>query len=148
YEPQALSREETAGDFDREFRRKVRIVNRAWRGLMSIRGLLNPFRHGLFAWQLLSHKLLRWLVPVLMLIALVTNGFLLGEHSIYRLAFGLQIAFYTLAGTGALLRRSRNLATIFYIPYYFCLVNAASVLGILEAYRGKTYTTWSTARAD
>jgi len=32
------------------------------------------------------------------------------------------------------------------IPYYFCLVNVASARGILDAFRGKTYTTWTTVR--
>jgi hypothetical protein len=53
-----------------------------------------------------------------------------------------------MAATGALLRDRSNLLRLLYVPFYFCLVNLASMRGILEAYRGKTYTTWSTARAD
>jgi hypothetical protein len=37
---------------------------------------------------------------------------------------------------------------IFAVPYYFVMVNIASARGIAEAYRGKTYTTWTTARAS
>ena len=73
YEPAARSYERAADDFGKEFRRKVRIVNRAWRALWRLRGLLNPLRHGLFAWQLLSHKLLRWLVPVQLAALLAVN---------------------------------------------------------------------------
>lgn len=148
YEPSALSWEETAGGFAKEFRRKVRIVNRAWRALMSMTDLLNPFRYGWFAWQLVSHKLLRWLVPVFLLVAFVANAFLLREHVVYTVTFAAQALFYGLAGFGAVLRGRDHLAMPLYIPYYFCLVNLASARGILEAYRGTTYTTWSTARAD
>jgi cellulose synthase/poly-beta-1,6-N-acetylglucosamine synthase-like glycosyltransferase len=148
YEPAAASWEETAEGFDKEFRRKVRIVNRAWRALMTMKGLMNPWRYGRFAWQLVSHKLLRWLVPVFLLAALAANVALAGEHAVYGVTLGAQILFYALAATGALARDRSNVTRLLYVPFYFCLVNLASMRGILEAYLGKTYTTWSTARAD
>jgi cellulose synthase/poly-beta-1,6-N-acetylglucosamine synthase-like glycosyltransferase len=148
YEPTALSWEETAKGFDKEFRRKVRIVNRGWRALMSMKGLMNPLRYGRFAWQLVSHKLLRWLVPVFLMVALTANAVLIREHAVYGATFSAQLLFYGMAATGAFLRDRGNLMRLLYVPFYFCLVNLASMRGILEAYRGKTYTTWSTARAD
>ncbi len=148
YEPEAVSVEEAAGSFEKEFRRKVRIVNRAWRAMMSMRPLLNPFRHGFFALELISHKLLRWLVPVFLITLLGLNVLLLDRHPVYWMTFAAQVVFYGLALVGAVLRRRGELALPLYIPYYFCLVNLASARGILEAYQGKTYTTWSTARAD
>lgn len=147
YEPEAVSVEEAAGSFDKEFRRKVRIVNRAWRATMSMKYLLNPFRHGLFAWALISHKLLRWLVPVLLAGILATNIALMRYDLAYLATLLLQIAFYGLAVAGWQIRRRRDLPLPLYVPFYFCLVNIASAKGILEAYQGKTYTTWSTARA-
>lgn len=148
YEPLARSYESAAKDFQREFRRKVRIVNRAWRALMTMRPLLNPFRYGFFAIELISHKLLRWLVPVLLVGVLATNLFLLGTAPIYTLALVAQVALYALALLGYAMRRRERMPAILSVPYYFCLVNVASALGIFEAYRGKTYATWSTARAQ
>jgi cellulose synthase/poly-beta-1,6-N-acetylglucosamine synthase-like glycosyltransferase len=148
YEPLARSYESAAKDFQREFRRKVRIVNRAWRALMTMRSLLNPLRYGFFAIELISHKLLRWLVPVLLVGVLVTNLFLLGTAPIYTLALVAQLALYALALLGYAMRRRERMPAILSVPYYFCLVNVASALGIFEAYRGKTYATWSTARAQ
>lgn len=147
YEPEARSYERAAGDFDKEFRRKVRIVNRAWRALLGMRGLLNPVRYGFFAFQLVSHKLLRWLVPVFMAGLLILNALLLDEGSIYRLAICFQTIFYLLAALGYAARRRRSMPALLSIPYYFCLVNLASALGIVDAFRGRTYTTWTTARA-
>jgi glycosyltransferase involved in cell wall biosynthesis len=148
YEPQARSIENAAGDFAREFRRKVRIVNRAWRAMMTLKGLLNPLRYGLFSLQIFSHKLLRWLVPVFLVVCLVANVAIAGRHWFYAAALGIQLAFYGLAAIGHLLRRRRSVPRIFAVPYYFVMVNIASARGIAEAYRGKTYTTWTTARAS
>ena len=146
YEPAAVSVEEAAGTFDKEFRRKVRIVNRAWRAVMSMRSLLNPQKYGQFAFQLISHKLLRWLVMPMLVVTFVTNALLVGEGGIYTLAFFGQLVFYGLALIGASLVGTGPLPRVLFIPYYFCLVNFASLRGIIEAYRGRTYTTWSTSR--
>jgi len=147
YEPDAVSVEDAAGSFDKEFRRKVRIVNRAWRATMAMKQMLNPFRFGFFSLQLLSHKLLRWLVPIFLAVILGTNIALFSAGPIYQATLAVQLAFYALALIGAMLEGQRN-SVVFYVPYYFCLVNVASIFGIFEAYLGKTYTTWSTARAD
>jgi cellulose synthase/poly-beta-1,6-N-acetylglucosamine synthase-like glycosyltransferase len=146
YEPRAVSVEKAAGDFEREFRRKVRIVNRAWRAMLSMKELLNPLRYGFFALELLSHKVLRWLVPLFLAALLVVNAALVGSGWIYALAMAAQGAFYLLALVGYAARRSASLPALVSIPYYFCLVNVASARGILDAFRGKTYTTWTTVR--
>ncbi|MDH4071467.1 MAG: glycosyltransferase family 2 protein [Gammaproteobacteria bacterium] len=146
YEPEARSYERAADNFDKEFRRKVRIVNRAWRALLRLKALLNPLRYGLFSFQLISHKLLRWLVPLFLASLFVVNLAVLGRHSIYRIALAGQLVFYLLAFAGYLARHRASLPALLSIPYYFCLVNLASALGILDAFRGKTYTTWATAR--
>ena len=148
YERAAISIEEAAGSFEKEFKRKVRIVNRAWRATMRMKRLLNPLRYGMFAWQLISHKLLRWLVPLFLLLLLVANFLVLGKGLIYLFTLVAQIIFYVFALVGALTRKRGGLNQILYIPYYFCIVNLASARGIVEAYVGKTYTIWSTARAD
>jgi len=147
YEPEAISIEQAGGTFEKEFRRKVRIVNRAWRATMSMKSLLNPLRHGFFAVQLISHKLLRWLVPAALVLMLVSSAMLWQRDPVYQVALVAQIVFYSLALAGVILRRRRELPLPLYVPYYFCLVNIASARGILEAYQGRTYTTWSTARS-
>ena len=146
YEPEARSYERAAGNFDNEFRRKVRIVNRAWRALFGLKGMLNPMHFGFFSLELISHKLLRWLVPVFLAGLFLVNLTIIGLHPIYRLALAGQLAFYLLAIVGHLGRRRPSMPALLSIPYYFCLVNVASALGVIEAFRGKTYTTWATVR--
>ncbi len=148
YDKAAVSVEEAAGSYDKEYRRKVRIVNRAWRATMSMKRLLNPLQFGFFSFQLISHKLLRWLVPLFLVAVFLSNAYLLPLGSFYELAFWAQVGFYLLAFIGKVLGVARDLPFWLYVPYYFCLVNVASAQGIMEAYLGRTYTTWSTARTD
>ena len=146
YEPEAICYENGADTFSQEFRRKVRIVSRAWRGFWRVSGVLNPLRFGFFTLQVLSHKLLRWLVPVFMIGACLANLLLWHEALFYRAAAVAQILFYVLALAGWAQAQRAAVPKIFYVPYYFCLINYASLLGILSYYRGRTFTTWQTVR--
>jgi cellulose synthase/poly-beta-1,6-N-acetylglucosamine synthase-like glycosyltransferase len=146
YEPEAFSFEGGAESFEKEFRRKVRIVNRAWRGLWRVKQVLNPLRFGFYTVQVVSHKLLRWMIPVFMAGAFFANLFLLHYGQIHRIFFVLQITFYVLAIIGRLQSHRPSISKLFYVPYYFCLVNYASLLGIISNYRGQRFAVWNTVR--
>lgn len=144
---QAVCYEETAETFFKEYRRKRRIVNRSWRGLWSNASVLNPFKTGLYAFQIISHKLLRWLAGTFLLLLFVLNVFLAGRGWIYDATMIGQIALYALAALGYVLdKQSRNMIFPVTVPYYFVMVNLASLQGIFDAWRGETYTTWKTIR--
>jgi cellulose synthase/poly-beta-1,6-N-acetylglucosamine synthase-like glycosyltransferase len=147
YEPRAISYEETAKDFSREYRRKVRIVNRAWRALWSLREMLNPLRYGTFALKLWSHKVLRWWVPAGLVAIFLLNVSLVDQSRLYQVVMALQIAFYVLAAIGYMLRHRDKQPVFIRIPFYFCLVNVAAGVGLIQAIGGKSYTTWTTSRA-
>lgn len=147
YEPRAVSYEEAAEDFRREYRRKIRIVNRAWRALWSMRAMLNPFLHGSFAFKLWSHKVLRWCVPGFLLAILLTNLALLGEHRIYWITAGTQVLFYSLAAGGFVLRRRSRQPALLRVPFYFCVVNFAAAMALVQVCFGRAYTVWTTSRA-
>jgi cellulose synthase/poly-beta-1,6-N-acetylglucosamine synthase-like glycosyltransferase len=146
YEAEAFSFERGAESFEKEFGRKVRIINRAWRGLWRVRQVLNPFRFGFYTVQVLSHKLLRWLIPVFMAGAFGANFFVLNFGKLHQIVFAVQIAFYVLAFIGWLQSRRPAISRLFYVPYYFCLVNYASLLGIISNYRGQKFAVWNTVR--
>lgn len=147
YEPAARSVEEAAENLDKEFRRKVRIVNRAWRALWTMPIMLNPLKYGFFAIEVISHKLLRWLVPLFLLaLLLVSIPLAYAQGGIYAFALWSQLVLYACAMLGYVKRRSNSMPKFLAVPYYFCLVNYASARGIVEAYLGKTYTTWNTPR--
>jgi cellulose synthase/poly-beta-1,6-N-acetylglucosamine synthase-like glycosyltransferase len=146
YEPEARCFERAGDSFDKEFRRKVRIVNRAWRATLSMPELLNPFRFGFFSFELLSHKFLRWLMPLFMAVLLIASAMLIPRGTFYAVLFGAQMAFYVLAAIGHVMRGRSSMPRLLTVPYFFCLVNVASAVGIVDAYRGRTYATWATVR--
>lgn len=74
--PDALCYVPRTASLSREYRRKVRTIERGMHTLWHKRALLDPFRHGLFAWMLLSHKLCRWAVPWAALAAFLALGVL------------------------------------------------------------------------
>jgi poly-beta-1,6-N-acetyl-D-glucosamine synthase len=136
YEPNAITKEETSTQSKEEFGRKVRIVTRSFTGIMHYAYTLNPFKNFDFFYKYLSHKLLRWLVPYYMIIVFFLN-LLLIEQPFYMILFVLQVLFYLLAILGLKLK-----SKLTYIPYYFCLVNYAALLGTLRALTGKRQSTW------
>ena len=99
--------------------------------------MLNVFRYGLFAWQLASHKLCRWLVPVAMLLAFVTNVALV-SHPAYAVVFLLQLGFYA-AALGGVVTGARSMR----IPAFLCVVNAAILVAWCRYARGERMTTWN-----
>lgn len=145
FEPAAVSYEETAGSFQKEFRRKVRIVSRSFNALGRVPGVLNPFRNFRHWLLLISHKLLRWLAPFFMLLALASSV-VLWKLPLYRTAALLQFAFYALALAAWLLPRLRAAAKPLSLAYYFCLVNLASLVGCIKCWRGELSGTWSPPR--
>ncbi len=148
YEPTAVGYEPATGDFRKEFRRKRRIVNRSWRGVLSVADVLKPWRVGLFAWQVWSHKVLRWLVLPLIIIAVVGCVVAAQDGWVYRvglLGFALSIG---LAGVGAVVQHRDGIgARIAQGMFYFYLVNLAAVFGIARALRGEVEMVWTPERS-
>ncbi|HKQ97172.1 MAG TPA: glycosyltransferase [Candidatus Polarisedimenticolia bacterium] len=129
-----------------EFERRARIVLRGLRGLLFVRRLLNPLRHGVLAWALWSTRLLRWLTPVFMLTALLANLALLDQLA-YRVLLALQGVFYLLAGIGAFLAvTGRGAPSFIALPFYFCLLAASATAAIGRLLKGDTGQVWTTVR--
>src|SRR5262249_2188684 len=110
----------------------------------QMQSLLNPLRHPAIALQLVSHKVLRWLVP-LCLIAVAASTLALLEGPFYRFALAAQALFYAVALASLLvpaLRRRR----VCYFPYYFSAMNLAALIGLARfLLRGQT-ALWEKAR--
>ena len=147
FDPEAFCLEAVPSSYQAEFRRKVRIVNRALRGLVRTRQVLNPFRVGAFAYQVFFHKALRWFVPYFMIGLMVCTLALVWQRAqpIHVLALWGQCAFYGLA----LLRFVPGAGTWkpVYLAYYFCMANLAALLGTLSYFRGHRFVTWRPERA-
>ena len=145
YEPTAVATEYSSVRFGDEFRRRRRIVSRSLYGLWTEAGVLNPFAHFFFAFQMFSHKLLRWLVPVWLLVVLAVN-IPLAESEYYGLLLALQVAFYGLAALGLLLPERLGRYWLFYVPTYFTATNLGTLLGLLSFLMGRRHRVWQPAR--
>ena len=145
YEPTAVATEYSSGRFGDEFRRRRRIVSRSLYGLWTEAGVLNPLAHFFFAFQMFSHKLLRWLVPVWLLVVLAVN-IPLAASEYYGLLLALQVAFYGLAALGLLLPERLGRYWLFYVPAYFTATNWGTLLGLLSFLMGRRHRVWQPAR--
>jgi cellulose synthase/poly-beta-1,6-N-acetylglucosamine synthase-like glycosyltransferase len=143
FEPSAVAWENATVRAQDEFRRKIRVTQHSVRALLNLRSRL--FTSGFYSVELLSHKLVRHAVAFFMIALFIANFPLIPVSKFYAIAFAGQVAIYGLAIAGAVLRETRvGRASVFYIPYYFCFVNAAALLGILQMFRGQRVSAWST----
>jgi cellulose synthase/poly-beta-1,6-N-acetylglucosamine synthase-like glycosyltransferase len=145
HEPAAVVEEESVRSMEAEFSTKARIVQRNLHALWAARGLLNPLRHPFLTLRVVSHRLLRWLVPFFLIGLCVSNLHLL--HSwLFQQVMGLQVIFYGLAGFGYALQRRGRRARVASLIFYFCLVNAAALVGVLRALAGQKRPAWEPVR--
>jgi hypothetical protein len=100
----------------------------------------------MFAFQMIAHKALRYGVPFLLIAALVVSGWAGGSVDWLRFAFLCQLAFYGAAIVGLVGERLKIRLGPLAIPYYFVLVNAASLIAFLKALWGETYVVWEPVR--
>jgi cellulose synthase/poly-beta-1,6-N-acetylglucosamine synthase-like glycosyltransferase len=132
-----------------EFGRKVRVMTRGLRGVLMRSALLNPLRYGFYSLQLFSHKVLRRLVVVPLLVLLAVTPLLWNEGPVYRAALVGQLAVYSLGLLGLLLGNTRlGRIKLFSIPFYFCLVNTACLVAAIRVLRGQRIELWEPQRAS
>lgn len=145
YEPQAISYEETCGSAKEEFHMRVRIAVRTLYGMWNMKEILNPLKYGFFAIQLISHKVLRYLVPLFLVLLFLINGLLIFFNAswLYRIIFLLQLVFYLTVVLGWMLR---NRKTYLSIPFYFYLTNFALLTGLWQFLRGERKVLWNPSR--
>ena len=142
YDPEALANEEAAPTHADEFRRKVRIGTGAFQTLIGSPRFLNPLK-GLPAFAYLSHKVLRWLAPLLLLVVLVCNGMLVTTAPLYAALLAGQVAFYLLAGFGWLRVRRGLPAGLAGAAFYFTSMNLALLLGLIRLFGGHRQAVWA-----
>ncbi|MCJ7790947.1 MAG: glycosyltransferase family 2 protein [Dehalococcoidia bacterium] len=145
FAPRAVSHELIAETDQSLLKTKVRIINKDLLGLFLCRSILNPFRYPLYAWGLISHKLLRWLVPYFLIALFVVNVLLL-DHPLFQIIMALQIVFYVIALVGYLCQRKGKPPRILGLPFSFCLVNLAALVGVARFAMGKKAGRWVPVR--
>ncbi|MBO0724749.1 MAG: glycosyltransferase family 2 protein [Blastocatellia bacterium] len=146
YEPEAIAFEGANRRARDEFRMRVRVIKQTLSALRRYRHTLNPFRHKMFAFQMIAHKALRYVIPFPLIAALIASGW--ASSSVVWLRFALigQLVFYGGAIAGFIRERRKLRLGLLAIPYYFALTNVAALVAFLKAMQGETYVTWETVR--
>jgi glycosyltransferase involved in cell wall biosynthesis len=132
-------------DSSLEYRRKMRTVIRGITAITRHPEVLNPFRMGLFAFQVWSHKIMRWGVPWFMAIFLMITLALQGQGLIFTLALFAQLGFYTLALLGWLFTGLRE-NTLVKIIFFFVQTNLALAQATVQFVLGKRMTVWTPSK--
>jgi cellulose synthase/poly-beta-1,6-N-acetylglucosamine synthase-like glycosyltransferase len=146
YEPNAVCTEETNRRSHKEFKMRVRIIAQTITDLWRHRGMLNPFRSGFYAVQLLSHKVMRYAVPFF-LITIFATSFVLARGSLfYSIALAGQVGGYLTALGGWALDAVGVRIRLLALPHYFVLANLASLAGFYQFLRGERYASWEHTR--
>jgi cellulose synthase/poly-beta-1,6-N-acetylglucosamine synthase-like glycosyltransferase len=146
YEPAAVCTEETNTRPDREMRMRVRVITQTYTDLWRHRSMLNPFKAGFYAVQLISHKVLRYLVPILLLSLLVTSTVLAQTSIFFALSAGAQVLFFLTAAISGLLEHFGVSIKLLALPRYFVLANLAALLAFYEFVKGNRYAHWEPIR--
>jgi len=138
--------EETNRRVDNELKMRVRVITQTFTDLWRHRSMLNPFRSGFFAVQLVSHKVMRYLVPLFLVVLVAVSATLSPGYLFYRILFAVQVACYAGAALALVLERVGIRSRLLAFPQYFALTNLASVIALYKLLRGERYARWEPVR--
>lgn len=140
YDENAIAYEDVAPNMESEFKRHVRDGAGHYIAVYHLLGLLNPFL-GLRTFIYWSHRLLRWAAPFVLILLFLLNMILL-TNLFYLPIFILHLGFYLLAAVGLIYVKTKKLPFFMYVPFYFCNLNLALLLGFFKAVTGRQKMTW------
>ncbi|HET7418605.1 MAG TPA: glycosyltransferase family 2 protein, partial [Solirubrobacterales bacterium] len=140
YAPGARAEEKMVPTIEGEFERKRRMMVGLW-DIVVGEGMISPRRYpALYAFEVVSHRLLRYLSPLLHLVAFVANLFLLGSGWFYVLTFVAQLALIAAAA----LAPSVPIGP-FRIARYYLLTTGSIAAGFWDRFRHGAGGRWEKA---
>lgn len=141
YRADAYAVENGSANMDEEEKRKIRIAAGGLQSIWRLRPLLNPFRYGIFSFQYVSHRVLRWsITPILLFLIFPLNIILIFTTDtplFYSIIGLLQVAFYSMGSWGYYLSKKQIKNKILFIPYYFLFMNINVIKGFKYLYKRK-----------
>jgi cellulose synthase/poly-beta-1,6-N-acetylglucosamine synthase-like glycosyltransferase len=140
FEPRAVASEPMAATLGSEFRRKRRMLAGAWATMLR-HGMLSPRGYGpAYAFEIFSHRALRYASPILHTLALAANAALLGRGAVYAVTLVAQVALLAAAALAPIVP-----LRVFRVARYYVGVTAASAAGLWDCLRGSVPRTWEKA---
>lgn len=153
YDPDAYAIESASASVKEELKRKVRIAAGGIQSIVRLKPLLNIFKYGVLSFQYISHRVLRWTIaPLSLPVIFMINLWLSWQAgfdnftNLYTLLFYAEILFYLLAMCGWYLENRKISNKIFFIPYYFFVMNYAVFAGIRRYFKGQQSVNWERAK--
>lgn len=149
YTSEAYAMEYGSADLFEESKRKRRIAAGGLQSVWWLRRMMNPFRHFTVAFQFVSHRVLRWsITPVAMLALIPLNAALvmMNAGTVYTVIALLQVLFYGAACLGWLAERYGRKLKLLYIPYYFLFMNVNVFRGMNYLRTHKSSGAWEKAK--
>jgi cellulose synthase/poly-beta-1,6-N-acetylglucosamine synthase-like glycosyltransferase len=146
YEPAAVCTEETNKRTDKELRMRVRIITQTFTDLWRHRAMMNPLRSGFYAVELISHKVMRYMVPLFLLLVFISSAALAPRSLFYALVALAQICFYAAAALSWLMEKAGWHNRLLALPQYFVLANLASLVAFYKFLSGERYARWEPVR--
>ena len=139
--PDVLGFYQDLKDPSKEYQRKIRTVIRGMTGLSRHAEVLGFGKFGFFSFQVISHKLMRWLTPWFLLVFFLLNALIADNGVFYFLLFMGQLAFYGLAAVAHFLPNLQSISII-KLVYFFVQVNVALLDASVKFLAGQRMTTW------
>lgn len=145
YEPQAIAYEEQENSILGEYNRKVRIGAQNFNVLPRILPLLHP-RFGLIAFSLWSHKIIRWFIPLLLILDSTLLLTLVHQSVIYQVGANIWGMFLCAALLGWLAEKMKLRIGYAGYPFYFIAMNCALLVGLFKSLSHTQKPTWNVKR--
>ncbi|NMM47219.1 glycosyltransferase family 2 protein [Marinigracilibium pacificum] len=149
YEPNAYATERSSANTKEEKKRKVRIAAGGIQAISRMPGAFNFFKHFWLSFAFISHRVLRWTItPFALIFVFFANLYLWfnTDSTIYSLLMYGQFAFYLLALVGWVFESRQMRIKIFFVPYYFCMMNISVIQGIFRHLKGSQSVVWERAK--
>ncbi|HEX3608909.1 MAG TPA: glycosyltransferase [Solirubrobacterales bacterium] len=140
YVPEARAEEKMVPTMAGEFARKRRMMVGLWDIVVGERMISPRGYRPLYAFELLSHRLLRYLTPFLHFVAFATNLALLGSGGVYVVTYGIQVV----AIAAALLGGSFPVGPL-RIARYYAMTTVAIAAGLWDRFRHGPPSAWEKA---
>ena len=144
YEPLAVSIEPSSKNIYAEYSGKRRIIKRSIYGLLRNKRFLNPARFGLLALALISHKVLRWLTPLLFVLLYTSSVFLVTINFYAYIA--ITITFLLFLGILGLLIPDNRYAGIINSLSYILIIAISGLVATIESLLGRSESIWEPKR--
>jgi cellulose synthase/poly-beta-1,6-N-acetylglucosamine synthase-like glycosyltransferase len=153
YDPEAYAIETSSASVKEELKRKIRISAGGIQSILRLLPLLNVFKYGTLSFQYISHRVLRWtLAPLFLLAILVLNAVITQQQgffnfdAVFTWLFWAQIAFYLAALLGWYFENRNIKIKALFVPYYFFIMNLSVYLGLVRFLKGKQSVKWERAK--